>query len=56
MSKKLLSEFLGTFSLLFLGAGAIVSANWNNFWLYILAPICGAVIAAAVYQSVAKPE
>lgn len=35
---------------------ALVSANWNNFWLYILAPICGAVIAAVVYQSVAKPE
>ena len=27
MSKKLLSEFLGTFSLLFLGAGAIVSGK-----------------------------
>ena len=33
---------------------ALVSGNWSNSWLYIAAPIAGAVIAALTYQSIAK--
>jgi MIP family channel proteins len=35
---------------------ALVSGNWTNAWVYIVAPIAGAVLAALTYQAVAKPE
>jgi MIP family channel proteins len=35
---------------------AIVSGDWSNSWLYIVAPIAGAVFAALTYQSIAKPK
>jgi MIP family channel proteins len=35
---------------------ALISGDWSNAWLYLLAPITGAVLAAVAYQSVAKPE
>ena len=35
---------------------ALVSGNWSTAWLYLVAPISGAVLAAVAYQSVAKPE
>ena len=35
---------------------AIVSGDWTNAWVYIVAPIAGAVLAGLSYQSVAKPE
>jgi MIP family channel proteins len=35
---------------------ALLSGDWSNAWLYLLAPITGAVLAAVAYQSVAKPE
>lgn len=35
---------------------ALVSGDWTNSLLYILAPTIGAVLAAVIYQTVAKPE
>lgn len=35
---------------------ALVSGDWSNSWLYIVAPIAGAVFAALTYQSIAKPK
>lgn len=35
---------------------ALVSGDWTNAWVYIFAPIAGAVLAALTYQAVAKPE
>lgn len=35
---------------------AIVSGDWTNAWVYIVAPIAGAVLAGLSYQAVAKPE
>lgn len=35
---------------------AVVSGDWNNSLLYILAPIAGAIFAGISYQLVAKPE
>ena len=35
---------------------ALVSGDWTNAWVYIVAPIAGAVIGAFAYQSIAKPE
>ena len=35
---------------------ALVSGDWTNAWVYIVAPIAGAVLAALTYQAVAKPE
>ena len=35
---------------------AIVSGDWTNAWVYIFAPIAGAVLAALTYQALAKPE
>ena len=35
---------------------ALVSGDWTNSLLYILAPTVGAVLAAVIYQTVAKPE
>jgi aquaporin Z len=35
---------------------ALVSGTWTNAWVYIVAPIAGALIAGFTYQLVAKPE
>ena len=35
---------------------ALVSGDWSNAWVYILAPTVGAVLAAVAYSAVAKPE
>ena len=35
---------------------ALVSGDWTNSLLYIFAPTIGAVLAAVIYQTVAKPE
>ena len=35
---------------------ALVSGDWTNAWVYIFAPIAGALIAGFAYQAVAKPE
>lgn len=35
---------------------ALLSGDWSNAWVYIFAPITGAIIAAISYQAVAKPE
>ena len=35
---------------------ALVSGDWSNAWIYIFAPIAGAVIAGLTYQAIAKPE
>ena len=35
---------------------ALVSGDWSNSWVYIVAPIAGAVIAGLSYQAIAKPE
>lgn len=35
---------------------ALVSGDWTNAWLYILAPTAGALIAGFIYQIIAKPE
>ena len=35
---------------------ALISGDWTNAWVYIVAPIAGAVIAAFTYQAIAKPE
>ena len=35
---------------------AIVSGDWSNAWVYIFAPIVGALIAGFCYQFIAKPE
>ena len=35
---------------------ALVSGDWSNAWIYILAPTVGAVLAALAYSAVAKPE
>lgn len=35
---------------------ALVSGDWTNALLYIFAPTVGAVLAAVIYQTVAKPE
>ena len=35
---------------------ALVSGDWSNAWVYILAPTVGAVLVAVAYSAVAKPE
>ena len=35
---------------------AIISGDWSNAWLYILAPTVGALFAGLTYQVIAKPE
>jgi glycerol uptake facilitator-like aquaporin len=35
---------------------ALISGDWTNAWVYIVAPIAGALIAGFTYQAVAKPE
>ena len=35
---------------------ALVSGDWSNAWIYILAPTTGAVLAALTYSAVAKPK
>lgn len=35
---------------------ALLSGDWSNSWIYIVAPIAGAVIAGLSYQAIAKPE
>jgi MIP family channel proteins len=35
---------------------ALISGDWSNLWIYIVAPIAGAVIAGLSYQAIAKPE
>lgn len=35
---------------------ALVSGNWTNSWVYIVAPVVGAIIAAVGYQAITKPE
>ena len=35
---------------------ALVSGDWTNAWVYIVAPIAGALLAGFAYQAVAKPE
>jgi MIP family channel proteins len=35
---------------------ALVSGDWSNAWLFILAPVLGAVLAAFTYKIIAKPE
>ena len=35
---------------------ALISGDFSNIWLYIFAPIIGAVLAGYMYQLVAKPE
>ena len=35
---------------------ALVSGDWTNAWIYIVAPVIGALFAGLAYQTVAKPE
>jgi len=35
---------------------ALVSGDWTNAWIYIVAPVIGALVAGLAYQTVAKPE
>jgi MIP family channel proteins len=35
---------------------AIVSGKWTDFWVYVLAPVVGALVAAFVYRAVAIRE
>ena len=49
---KYLAEFLGTYALVFAGTGAIVI---TALWIYLLAPIMGAIAAVPVLN-ILKPE
>jgi len=33
---------------------ALVSSNWTNAWIYIAAPVIGALLAGVTYQTVVK--
>ena len=35
---------------------ALVSGDWTNAWIYVVAPVIGALFAGLAYQTVAKPE
>lgn len=35
---------------------ALISGDWTNAWLYIFAPVVGAILAALTYQALVKPE
>lgn len=35
---------------------ALIAGDWTDIWLYIGAPIVGAVLAGSIYQLVAKPD
>lgn len=35
---------------------AIVSGDWSNSWVFITAPVIGAILAAFTYQAVVKPK
>ena len=35
---------------------ALVSGDWTNAWIYVVAPVIGALFAGFAYQTVAKPE
>lgn len=35
---------------------ALISGNWSNSWVYIFAPVTGAILAAFTYQVVVKPK
>jgi glycerol uptake facilitator-like aquaporin len=34
---------------------ALVASEWTDFWIYILAPVTGAIAAALFYGVVRKP-
>lgn len=35
---------------------ALIAGDWTNIWLFIGAPVIGAVLAGSIYQLVAKPD
>jgi aquaporin NIP len=35
---------------------ALIAAEWSGFWIYVIGPIAGALIAACLYQLVRSPE
>jgi glycerol uptake facilitator-like aquaporin len=62
--RRLTAEFVGTFALVFAGCGAImvdakafVSGDLHALWLYIAAPLAGAVLGSVIYQFLrSQPE
>jgi aquaporin NIP len=35
---------------------ALISSTWTDFWIYVLAPVLGALAGAVAYQSVRDPD
>ncbi len=76
IAPKLLAEFIGTFALIFIGAGAaavigggaglpginparalgpmVATGNFSGAWLYLTAPIVGAIVAAILHMGLVR--
>ena len=59
-TSKFVAEMLGTMVLVLMGCGSAVIAGGkalSQIWLFIVAPIVGAALAAIVYNAlIEKPE
>lgn len=54
-SRRLWAEAFGTFCLVFAGTGAVISMRFDSLWIYLLAPVAGAVARVPLFHRI-HPE
>jgi len=50
LGPALLAEGIGTFVIVPVGCGAIALGSGNGLWIYLVAPVIGATVAAFGYE------